>query len=126
MLNTDIQAEENVVVSGSLVGWGADIENAFDLIVFLYLPASIRLERLRQRELARYGTVDPAFLAWASQYDEGVAEGRSLAKHNAWLAQRSCRILRLEKDFTIAERIVHIMGVISPAAQQQTTLSGKI
>lgn len=47
MLRTDMQPEPGVVLSGSIVGYGAEVEDAFDLIVFLYLPADIRVERLR-------------------------------------------------------------------------------
>lgn len=62
MLRMDMESEPGVVLSGSIVGYGAEVEDAFDLIVFLYLPADIRVERLRRRELELYGKVDPAFL----------------------------------------------------------------
>jgi len=118
LLLTDLNAETGVVVSGSLVGWGPEIENAFDLIVFLYLPASIRVARLHQREVARYGKVDPAFLTWASQYDESQAEGRSLAKHQAWLAERTGQILLLEQDLTVAERMAAVIAAIHHLSPQ--------
>jgi hypothetical protein len=113
MLLGDLHAGPQVVVSGSLVGWGPDIEDAFDLIVFLYLPASIRIERLRAREVDRLGMADPAFLAWAAQYDEGPPEGRSLAKHNAWLAERRCPVVRLEGDLTVAERLRRVLDALA-------------
>jgi hypothetical protein len=113
MLRADMQSEPGVVLSGSIVGYGAEIEDAFDLIVFLYLPAGIRIERLRRRELEMYGKVEPAFLEWAAQYDEGPSEGRSLAKHNAWLAQRSCPVLRLEDDESVAQRVAHVREALS-------------
>lgn len=108
-LHADIEAASGVVLSGSIVGWGEEVEDAFDLVVFLYLPAEKRIERLRRREIERYGSADPAFLEWARQYDEGPPEGRSLAKHIAWLNQRSCPVLRLEEDHTVAERIRHVL-----------------
>src|SRR6478609_161264 len=74
----DLRAARSAVVSGSLVAWGAELEDAFDLVVFLYLPREIRVDRLRKRETER-GLADPAFLEWAGQYDEGPPEGRSLA-----------------------------------------------
>jgi adenylate kinase family enzyme len=94
-----------LVASGSLVGWGVELEDAFDLIVFLTVPTATRVERLRVRETARYGRADPAFLTWASQYDEGPPEGRSRAKHEAWLAQRRCPVLRIDGDVSTAERV---------------------
>ena len=117
MVNRDLQSEPGVVLSGSIYGWGSQVEDAFDLVVFLYLPAAVRVERLRWREIERYGTADPAFLKWASEYDDGPSEGRSLAKHNAWLAQRSCPVLRLEEDLTVAERLALVRQALasSPA-----------
>lgn len=108
LLRNDLRSDTGVVLSGSISGWGPEIEDAFDLVVFLYLPAAVRIERLRRREIERYGAADPAFLAWASQYDEGPSEGRSLAKHNAWLAQRTCPVLRLEQDHSVAERVAQV------------------
>ena len=99
-----------VVLSGSIGSWGQEIEDAFDFIVFLYLPAGVRIERLRRRETEKYGFADPKFLEWASQYDEGPSEGRSLAKHNAWLAQRRCPVLRLDSDLTVDERLSQVLN----------------
>jgi hypothetical protein len=125
MLRMDMQSEPGVVLSGSIVGYGAAIEDAFDLIVFLYLPAGIRLERLRRRDLDRYGDVDPAFLEWAAQYDEGPPEGRSLAKHNAWLAQRSCPVLRLASDESVAQRVAHVRRALSNLSFQRAASDGR-
>jgi adenylate kinase family enzyme len=108
MLLSDLQTGKDIILTGSIVGWGDDLENVFDLIVFLYLPASVRVARLRKREIERYGAADPAFLEWAAQYDEGPEEGRSLAKHNAWLSQRQCPVLRLESNETVSERVMHV------------------
>lgn len=124
LLMADIQAGVDVVVSGSLLGWGDEIEHAFDLIVFLYLPARIRLARLHQREMARNGAADPAFLAWAAQYDAGTAEGRSLAKHRAWLAERTCQLLLLDQDLTVAERVTCVISAISDVPQPQAVIGG--
>lgn len=100
LLLTDVGRADTVVVSGSVSAWGTDIEDAFDCIVFLYVDTDIRLARLRAREIQRYGTVNPAFLEWAAQYDAGPPEGRSLAKQRAWLAERKCPILCLEGSRT--------------------------
>lgn len=103
LLLTDFSRADTVVVSGSVSAWGADIEEAFDCIIFLYVDATIRLARLRAREIQRYGTVNPAFLEWAAQYDVGPPEGRSLSKQRAWLAERKCPVLYLEGNRTIEE-----------------------
>ena len=125
MLRADLQSEPGVVLSGSIVGYGAEVEDAFDLIVFLYLPVGIRVERLRRRELEMYGQADPAFLEWAAQYDEGPLEGRSLAKHNAWLAQRSCPVLRLDADESVAQRVAHVREAVSSLSFPQAAAESR-
>lgn len=108
LLRRDMTGAGSAVISGSIMGWGQDVEDAFDLIVFLYLPASVRVERLRARELQRHGMTDPAFLEWAAQYDAGPPEGRSLARHSAWLAGRRCPVLRLAEDESVAQRLARV------------------
>ncbi|TDM05371.1 MAG: hypothetical protein C4K60_11290 [Ideonella sp. MAG2] len=104
----------SVVMSGSVVGWGAEVEDAFDWVVFLTLPTALRIERLRQRETARFGHADPAFLAWAAAYDTGPSEGRSLAKHLAWLEARTCPVLRLEGDQSVEARLGQVLAALEP------------
>lgn len=47
---TDFHNNEKVIISGSLVSWGAFWHSAFDLGVFLSLPKEIRMQRLLNRE----------------------------------------------------------------------------
>lgn len=108
MLLADLAAEERAILAGSVVGWGTELEDSFDLIVFLYLDAQVRVERLREREIECLGHADPAFLAWAAQYDEGPAQGRSLAKHRAWLAARTCPVVEIHGDLTVDERLAAV------------------
>jgi hypothetical protein len=101
----DLRAKKSAVLSGSIMDWGIELENAFDFIVFLYLDASIRVERLRAREIELLGKADPEFLEWAAQYDAGFLGGRSLAKHQAWLAARICPVIELRGDLSVRERM---------------------
>jgi len=102
----------SAVVAGSIVDWGIELENSFTLIVFLTVPAPIRVERLRKREIAQLGHADPLFLEWAAQYDEGRMDGRSLAKHERWLSARSCPVLRMEGDISINERVARVLKAL--------------
>lgn len=103
-------AEDSSILSGSLVKWGIEVEDSFDLIVFLYLDASIRVERLRKREIQKLGHADPKFLEWAAQYDAGPKEGRSLAKHRAWLRERRCPVLELEGNMSVRDRMAAVLA----------------
>jgi adenylate kinase family enzyme len=77
------------VLSGSLDGWGDGIIPMFDLVVFLSTSIELRLQRLRAREARHFGAdaVAPGgwrhrqteeFIEWASRYDNGDRETRSL------------------------------------------------
>ena len=104
------------IVSGSVMDWGAELEDSFRLIAFLTVPAAVRLERLRLREVARLDRVDEAFFEWAAQYDEGRLDGRSLAKHLQWLSKRSCPVLRIDGEVPLANsssRVLEAMAALS-------------
>lgn len=101
MLLNDLRLASRAVLGGSILEWGVELEDSFDLIVFLVVPAAVRVERLRRREIAMLGHADPAFLEWAAQYDSGTLPGRSRLRHERWLAQRTCPVLRIEGDVPI-------------------------
>jgi adenylate kinase family enzyme len=109
----DFHAHPSGIVSGSIVGWGGAIEQSFDLVIYLWLPAEVRLARLRQREMERYGSVDPEFIAWAALYDDGDMTVRSRARHEAWLTKMRCPLLRLEADLTVEERVNQVLAKCS-------------
>lgn len=108
LLLAQFQRSPQLVVSGAVNAWGAEVEEAFDGIVFLYVDTALRLARLRERELRLYGQAHPAFLEWAAQYDAGPPEGRSLARQGAWLAARQCPVLCLEGDLSTQERLERV------------------
>jgi adenylate kinase family enzyme len=112
------------VLSGSLDGWGNAIVANFDLVVFLTTPTQLRLQRLRDREARHFGAdaVTPGgwrnreteeFVEWASHYDAGDREGRSLAKHLAWLAALPCPVLQLDGSRPLQELVAEVRGAIA-------------
>jgi adenylate kinase family enzyme len=112
------------VLSGSFDGWGDPVIPLFDLVVFLYVPTAIRLERLRAREARRFGAdaVAPGgaqhqqakeFIEWASHYDDGTREGRNLARHQAWLATLPCRVIRLDGTRSLHDLVKEISLVLA-------------
>jgi adenylate kinase family enzyme len=102
---------DKTVLSGSVVDWDKNLDASFDLVVFLWIPSDIRLERLRQRELGRYGFINQEFIEWAERYDTGDLTIRSRLRHETWLNTLQCDILRLEGDLFTEERLKVVLAV---------------
>ena len=114
LLKSDLTKSLEWVLSGSLVGWGDFAIPMFTLAVFLWIPADIRICRLKTREMERYGTeaISPggwfyenskAFIEWASQYDSGGMDMRSRALHEQWMKNLPCGLLRIEEALPVEE-----------------------
>lgn len=113
-LSADADPEGAWALSGSLCGWGDPLMPRFERVILLSAPTPIRIERLIRRERARFGaeTLEPGgalhemhrgFIEWARKYDDGGLEVRSRALHDAWLAELSCSVLRLDGTLPIEE-----------------------
>ncbi len=92
------------VVSGSVMNWGKELEDSFDLIIFLYVETSIRVSRLKEREIIKLGYINPEFIKWASEYDNDPKCSRSYTKHKEWLSHRKCKIIKIEDNLTTEKR----------------------
>ncbi|WP_420385774.1 AAA family ATPase [Roseivirga sp.] len=104
-LKRALNAVDNAIVSGSLVSWGEYWSSAFDLAVLLRLPQNVRMNRLKKRELERYGDSllkDPEmqaksqeFLEWARNYDDPLFSGRNIGLHLSWAKSLSCKHIEI-------------------------------
>jgi adenylate kinase family enzyme len=107
----DLERAPKAVIAGSIMDWGMELEDSLSLIVFLTVPAAVRVERLRLREQAPFGRADPNFLEWATQYEEGRLPGRSRARHERWLAARHAPIVRIDGDVSIEAASSRVLTV---------------
>ena len=123
LLLRDLEESDSWVLSGSLCGWGDFIIPLFDILVFLWIPADVRMARLRQRELDRYGSdikhpdnpqyaSHQGFLDWAADYDTGGLDLRSKMRHEQWMEQLNQPVIRLEGLGTVEENLKIIQDVI--------------
>lgn len=122
MLQEAISLSEDCVVGGSLISWGEQWLTTFDLVVFLYVPKEVRMERLVQRELERYGDIiytDPErnrlfreFYDWASKYDDRGFTGRNVGIHEEWLRKLSCRVIEIRGDTTLEQRLKMVSALV--------------
>jgi adenylate kinase family enzyme len=123
-IKNQLNKTENWILGGSIIRWGENIFPKFDLVVFLYLPKQLRIDRLKQREFERWGDIiytDPNrskmftdFIAWAADYDDntGIAT-RTMEAHELWLRTVNSPVLKLVGDLTTEKRVELIIKKLS-------------
>ena len=128
LLSADLDATREWVLSGSLCGWGDPLIPRFEWIVFLFVTTGRRLARLHGRERSAFGeeAIAPggrmhenytAFLEWAAGYDDGGLEMRSLARHEAWLDELRCPVLRFEGELEVADQVASVVKALGDRIQ---------
>jgi adenylate kinase family enzyme len=114
LLQKELSQHEKWILSGCLCGWGDVFIPYFDLVVFLFIPQKLRMERLIEREKKRHGNKilvgnilhqnHIEFIKWAENYDTGGLEMRSRKRHEKWLNNLACKVLRIEEDMEMEEK----------------------
>ncbi|MGN0746451.1 MAG: MazG nucleotide pyrophosphohydrolase domain-containing protein [Aristaeellaceae bacterium] len=122
LMRQDMVAAENVVISGSLVDWGDGLIPFFTLCVRTVVEPSVRMERLYQRELARYGErilpggdmheANQAFLQWARGYEDGPLTTRSRALHDQWQQMLRCPCVTVDTNGSLEDALAVIRRAI--------------
>lgn len=123
LMKRDIDQSENVVISGSLTDWGDVLIPFFTLAIRIEMDQTLRIERLKQREKARFGSrIEPGgdmyqqhlnFIEWAKTYDTGGMDIRSKIKHDEWQKLLSCQVLCLNGADTLDanfEKVLTALG----------------
>ena len=100
LMEKDIKANEKVVITGALCGWGDVLIPFFNLAIRIVTPTEIRIKRLEEREYGRYGNrilihgdmheEYLSFIEWAKEYDSGDENMRSKTMHDKWSKQLQC------------------------------------
>lgn len=134
LLLNELKRHHSWILSGSLCGWGDVTIPLFDQVIFLWLPTAIRLERLKKREIERYGSdiLQPnhpryhqykAFLEYAASYEEGGLEIRSKLRHDQWMQELPCPVVKIETDTTVVERlniVLHEIELLTSKPNKRT------
>jgi adenylate kinase family enzyme len=120
LIRTDLNKQEDWILGGSIINWGDNVFPIFDLIVFLWIPPIVRMERLERREFERFGDVIytdsqrikqfEQFMEWANDYDNpGGIANRTLKAHEDWLSKTTVPILKIAGDVTTEERMRFVL-----------------
>jgi adenylate kinase family enzyme len=122
MIMADLNRHESWILGGSVIKWGEHWRTMFDLVVFLYIPHELRMQRLHTREVERYGDLiftDPQraaqyqeFVAWAAKYEDITFSGRNIKAHEYWLKVVNAKKLEIRGDTTVEERIDRVMSIL--------------
>ena len=110
MLIRDMDENAKWINSGSVMGWDDNIRDKFDLAVFITVPHDVRMSRLAKREYDMFGDrilpggdryeLYTEFYEWASAYEIGGVEGKTLRRHEEWIKSFECDVVRIENiDF---------------------------
>ncbi len=115
LLSEAIAKAEKWVLSGSSCRWGDRFIPLFEKVILVETPTEIRIERLKRRELDRFGKrVLPGgdmykdhreFLAWAERYDSAGPEQRSRAMHEEWLRKVTCPVVVVDGTLPVDEML---------------------
>jgi hypothetical protein len=108
LMNEVFLPRRDWVLSGSVMGWDATLRRRLTLAVLLVLDPALRMARLERREALRRGdAILPGgplhasyvyFMDWCRGYDDAAFAGRSLRRHQAWLAGLPCAVMTLNAD----------------------------
>ncbi|MGA2142248.1 MAG: AAA family ATPase [Brevinematales bacterium] len=115
LMRQDLSKNNSWIISGSMMDWGDLFLPELDLAVYLHMPQETRIERLIKREKERFGSrIDPGndmhqshidFMDWAGKYDNGGMEVRSKFKHSEWMKKLSCKIIKIEQDIELKDKL---------------------
>ena len=114
------------VLSGTLMEWGEPLVEHLDAVVFLSVDHNLRMGRLHDREVLRYGPSIAAggpreeahreFIDWADGYEDPEFDGRNRAQHEQWLSALPCPVLQLDSSREVDELVAAIVSFEPPFA----------
>ncbi len=122
LMQADIKMHENVVISGSLSGWGDVLIPYFTLAIRVVTDTDVRIERIKCREKEKFGDrIAPGgdmyehhleFLDWVSRYDTGGLNMRSKASHDLWQQNLPCPLIEVNGSLPLAENLKYLAPYI--------------
>lgn len=113
LLLADMERSDGFVFSSVNCSWGKAIEAHFCLAVYLAAPKALRLERIRQRELQRFGDriLEGGDLFESQRRFRAFAAGRTEAPILAALQNLSCPVLKLDAALPVEQLAEEILRV---------------
>jgi len=122
LMGKDLINNEKWILTGHVsFGLGHVYMPLYELVVFMYIPPDVRMERLKKREYERYGDeILPSgskyenskeFLQYAIEYETGTTPG-SLQGQKKFLESVKCPVLKIAND-SFEESVNTLLEAIS-------------
>ena len=122
LLSAALASESSWILSGSVGSWQLMGLN-FTHAVFLQIPRDERLNRLRRRQKAQFGSrIEPggdmdeehrSFLAWAAEYEDRLGSGRNFATDRVFAESNSRHFVALTEIEPLQKIVARIVGFIT-------------
>ena len=114
LLLTDIRQHPCFVFSAVNGNMTAEINGYYDLIIYLEVPLDIRMKRIRQRAVDKFGD---RVLPGGAMYEQeekffAYAEKRKPDAIEDWLKTVPCRVLRLDGTQPVQENVRRVRDVV--------------
>ena len=110
------------MVSGSVMGWGDPLVARLTRAVFVTMDGDARLARLRAREAQRLGDLaalegaalaaHEAFMDWAAGYDDPDFQGRNRRRHEAFLSELPCPVIRVDGGLPVDQVLARVVAAL--------------
>ena len=115
LLVKDIRQNRCFVFSAVNGDMTPEINDNYDLVVFLEVPLDMRMKRIRQRAIEKFGD---RVLPGGDMYEQeekffAYAEKRTPEKIENWLRTLSCKVIRLDGTKPIQEN-VELIKILLP------------
>ncbi len=105
---------EHFVMSGSMYSFHEHFDPYFELVVYLYADAQVRVKRVHERELGWFGKRvleggdmyedHQKMLKNIAGYDLGIGAS-TLQQHENWIKSLTCKVIRLDGTDTLENNL---------------------
>lgn len=106
----DIKFYHNYVLSSVGCNWGSEIVSTYKLAILLYAPLQVRLERIKQREITRFGNrvLEGGDMYESQRRFHDMVASRSAEDIKQQTSSLACPVLEIKATLPVKE----IIGLI--------------
>ena len=113
LMLADIKKHGDFVLSSVCADF-ASIEKYYSLVVYLEAPKELRMNRIRQRSVDRFGErVLPGGDLYESEENfYSFAEKRTPEKIEKWIAGLTCRVIRFDSQKSVSQLVADTLKIL--------------